>query len=98
MDNKFILLIFAVIIAIIILTFGLVSYLKCQQVIQINTGNQTPVGLCLLECDKYSDVGYCACDPNDNICIRGCYDEKAKCYMKCLELNKETLKISNCGC
>ena len=47
----------------------------------------TPVGLCLLDCDQYSDVYYRNCN-KDEECIRRCYEIKTKCYMDCLKLEE----------
>jgi len=45
--------------------------------------SDSPHGMCLLECDKYSNKCYSACN-GDEDCIKNCYAVKAECYTNCL--------------
>lgn len=98
---------------IIITVFVMMYFLKknCKPVVQVYPScpnipssqyTDTPEGLCLLNCDQYSDVCYRNCDPKDDECIRECYRIKAQCYMDCMNKerftsNTETNNVT-CGC
>ncbi len=58
----------------------------------------TPTGVCLLDCDQYSDACYRKCNSNED-CIRRCYQTKANCYMSCLGNQQEKFTSGGmCGC
>ncbi|KKM03059.1 hypothetical protein LCGC14_1778210 [marine sediment metagenome] len=105
MDKQNYVVIVAVIAAAVVVIVGLVVwYLRknCQPMscpnVPASQYTDTPTGVCLLDCDQYSDVCYCNCNPKDEDCIRRCYQMKANCYIKCLGNQQERFSNAVCGC
>ena len=64
------------ILAIVLLLLSVVYKCRCNETAQCNP--------CLFKCNQTLDVCYRDCH-DDDMCIRRCYGDKAKCYMKCLD-------------
>ena len=93
----------ALILVMLLLTLPIILitryYLKCKPILCSSTQyTNTPVGLCLWQCDQYCDKGYTSCKPNDDCCIRECYAQKAECYRKCLGNVANNDADGGCGC
>ena len=87
-------------LAIVILIILFVMYMQksCKPVIKINSScpvvdpgsySNSPLGQCMLSCDRESDECYNQCN-GDTECIKKCYERKTVCYSQCYHIFKDS--------
>lgn len=96
MNNNLLILTFVIAAAIVVI--ALILKKDCKTIIDCpkTPYTNTPIGLCLKDCDLASDQCYRQCKGNDN-CIQACYQVKSQCYIQCLGPPQESFE-NDCGC
>lgn len=91
MNTNYLLIATVIIVTILLTYFIMIRNCKSEN-------NDT--AQCLLRCDGICDHYYTKCDPNDDNCIRNCYEKKSQCYIDCLKGHfiNDTTSSGNTGC